>query len=418
LSTSVKRGKILESKIQHLKIKKLTSYYKITNNEILDASNNILEINENINKLNNKYYKKVLNILSDFHVVMKQIDDYIAVVDLYHCIAKVADIHKYCKPQIITNKQTNITGTNIRHPLIELINQKIPYCANDININKNDRGMLLYGINYSGKSSYMRSIGIVVIMAQAGFYVAADTFKFTPIRKIFTKIALQDNLFADKSTFLNEIIEIKNIVDNCNNKSLVLADELCSGTEPKSAIALVASVINTLITNKSLFILTSHFHDLLTLNQIKTCKNLKPFYFKVDIDVDNKMIFHRKLIAGITTTEYGIEVARHIGLNSNFIKYSVNIRNQLNNVSQTIKTSNYNSNLYMDKCKICSNIDNLHTHHIVYQSEFDKNDNLNVNNKNVLSNLIVLCESCHILLHQNKININNYIQTSDGVEVK
>jgi 5-methylcytosine-specific restriction endonuclease McrA len=129
------------------------------------------------------------------------------------------------------------------------------------------------------------------------------------------------------------------------------------------------------------------------------------------------MIFTRKLVAGITQSEYGVEVAKHIGIDDNFINFALNIRNNLQSTT-TLKTSKYNSNLIVDTCKVCGSNNTLHTHHIIYQKYFksvgDKQSV--VNNKNNLNNLIILCEDCHIKLHKNLININEYIQTSDGIE--
>ena len=441
-TTTNKKMQILQKQsnksdyLLNLNVKNLKSYSKFTIEPLNIINNNINNLKIKINELYNFKYNEILNELNEFSDIMNYIDEYISNVDLYCGIAKSSILYNLKPPTINVknlsgsgsrsefNKNNSIIANNVRHPLIEVLNTKLKYVGNDINLN--DKGMLIYGINFSGKSSYLRSIGINIILAQCGFYVTADNFSFKPFTNLYTKIALQDNLFNEKSTFVNEMMEIKNIIDNSNSNTLVLADELCSGTEPKSAIALVSSVINTLHKKNVKFIFTSHYHDLLKIKEIQNY--YIPYYFKVDILPDGKMIFTRKLVAGITQSEYGIEVAKHIGLNDDFINFALNIRNNLQSTT-TLKTSKYNSNLIVDKCKICDSNNNLHTHHIIYQKYFKsvgdtetrsvfKNNNSIVNNKNNLNNLIILCEDCHIKLHKNLININEYVQTSQGIQYK
>jgi len=416
-TTTNKKIQILQKSIKtsdcllNLNIKNLKSYSKFTTDQLNVINNNINNLKIKIKELYDIKYNDILNELNEFSTIMNYIDEYISNVDLYCGIAKSSILYNL-KPPTINVKNSNITGNNIRHPLIEILNTKLKYVGNDINLTK---GMLIYGINFSGKSSYLRSIGINIILAQSGFYIGADNFTYKPFTNLYTKIALQDNLFNEKSLFINEMVEIKNIIDNSNSNTLVLADELFSGTEPKSAIALASSVINTLHNKNVKFIFTSHYHDLLKIKEIS--EYYIPYYFKVDILPDGKMIFTRKLVEGITQSEYGIEVAKHIGINDDFINFALNIRNNLQSTTNTLKVSKYNSNLLVDTCKVCHSDNNLHTHHIIYQKYF-KNNNSIVNNKNNLNNLIILCEDCHIKLHKNLININEYIQTSDGIEYK
>ena len=134
----------------------------------------------------------------------------------------------------------------MRHPLIEQLLTDELYVPNDVKFDENNKGVLLFGTNAVGKSSFIKALGISVIMAQAGFFAPASKFGSTPFKQIFTRIIGNDNIFKGLSTFAVEMLEFKNIIDNVCENSLVLGDELCSGTETDSAISIVLAGINTL----------------------------------------------------------------------------------------------------------------------------------------------------------------------------
>mgnify|MGYP003704829059 CR=1 FL=1 len=156
---------------------------------------------------------------------------------------------------------------NIRHPIIEQIKHDTPYIANDLEMNAS--GILLFGINAVGKSSLMKSIGINVIMAQAGMYVAASEFTYHPYKYLFTRIRSNDNLYAGLSSFEVEMKEFKVILKYANSESIILGDELCSGTETTSALAIVTAGVIRLCQKNASFIFTTHLHKLADMNEIK-----------------------------------------------------------------------------------------------------------------------------------------------------
>ena len=151
----------------------------------------------------------------------------------------------------------NLLLIKLRHPLIEIFQTDIPYIPNDVDLNES--GILLYGINSAGKSSYMKSVGVNLIMAQAGMFVASESFEYSPYDKIFTRIPGGDNLFKGQSTFVAEICELRSILKYSTNRSLIIGDELASGTESISAISIVAAGIKTLSERKSSFIFATAF---------------------------------------------------------------------------------------------------------------------------------------------------------------
>ncbi len=412
ITSSKNRTTKLKEKIKNITIISLTNTCKITNPEIREISENIVNIENDIKTAENECLQELRNLMIQYRDSLNYLSTYIAVIDVYTCIAKCSIQNFYYKPLI--NKNVILQGKDVRHLLIEKVNENVKYVANDVEFTKNKRGMLVFGINCAGKSSYLRAIGICLILAQSGFYVPAKEWVYTPFTKIFTKIALQDNLFQGDSTFIAEMKEIKNIIENADKHSLILADELCSGTEPNNAVSLVVSTILKLVEKKSKFIFTTHFHDILKIKRIKECKNVDIYNVNVEILPNGKMIFHRKLEKNTCIKDYGVEIAKYIGLDQSFIQTALDIRNEINN--ENIKMSRYNSDIVVEECKLCKSKKDLQTHHIIFQHLFNK-DNDYTFNKNIAHNLIVLCENCHHQIHDNKLSVSGYIETSNGLEV-
>ena len=158
---------------------------------------------------------------------------------------------------------------NLRHPLVEHIQTNEVYVANDISIGLNNCGMCLFGVNTSGKSTVIKSVGIAVIMAQAGMFVPASEFTYKPYNTIFTRILSNDNLFKCLSSFGTEMSEFQYIEEYADENSLVLGDELCNGTETDSAVAIFAAGLMFLNERKSSHIFATHLHAILDVKQIQ-----------------------------------------------------------------------------------------------------------------------------------------------------
>ena len=320
-----------------------------------------------------------------------------------------------------TSEDSYLIAKEIRHPIIERINMKTEYIPNDVTLGTdNIKGILLYSVNAAGKSSLMKSIGINIIMAQAGMYIAAKNFEFKPYKYIFTRISNNDNIFKGQSTYAVEIGELRGIIKRANNTCLVLGDELCSGTETHSAVSVVAAGIERLSIKKSSFIFATHLHQLSNLDIVNNLNNVKHFHLKVIIDPETKnLTYDRKLSEGSGSSIYGLEVCKAMGLDDEFLKTANKIRKSLLNIDNSIlsnKKSKYNSNIYMDKCKIC-NAPGEDIHHIKFQSMADKNNMIGNYHMNADNNLVCLCKSCHDKVHNKNLEIFGYKQTSQGIEL-
>ena len=162
--------------------------------------------------------------------------------------------------------------------------------TNDIILGNKTDGILLFGTNACGKSTFMKAMGLNIVLAQSGLYVAADSFEYTPYKQIFTRILNNDNIFRSQSSFAVEIEELRGILKRACSNSLILGDELCSGTETKSALSIVSTGLYELSQRKSSFIFTSHLHQLNDIDVVKNLDNLDIYHLKIKYEND-KLIY-------------------------------------------------------------------------------------------------------------------------------
>lgn len=415
--TTLRSNKISKSKkIKYdLKYTKLKNVCKISFDELQEISDEYFtykkEFDKKIKELYLEYldtcYKKYISLFTYLNHLVADID---VTVSNAICSCK----YSYTKP-IINSKSNDITIIEGRHPIVERINDN-KFISNDLVLNDKNNGILVYGINSSGKSIFLKQTGLIVLLAQSGMFVPCKEMKYNPFKKIMSKILNRDDILKGKSTFISELENIRNMLSKSDKNTLILSDELSAGTERYSAVSLVSSCINELKNKNSKFIFSSHFHDIIE----HIDKNILVKHFKVIVN-DNKIILDRKLEDGPSEKLYGLEIAKVLGLDSSVIEKAYKIRNILIKKEPILSTkiSKYNKDLYINECSICKSKEDLHVHHIIEQKNADKDGKIDgVNHKNVKNNLAVLCEQCHIKVHQNKIIIYGYIDTINGLEFK
>lgn len=425
LYTTQKRSKILfenlnkddDFKNKYNSKKYTTSNIKIVNDELSKMSNLLVNYKEKIKVITKEKYIEFLNeTFKKYSHLFESLSKFIINVDFIKCASKCALENNYYKPKI-ENKYENksyFESKNIRHPIIEMIQEDYDYVGNDISLDSNNnRGILLYGVNGVGKSSLSKAIGCNIVLAQIGFYVPSESFVYYPYKKIFTRINGDDNIFKGMSSFVVEMDELRSILKYSDSNSIVLGDEICKGTESTSALSIVSSSILRFYKNNVGFIMATHFHKLNELDEINSLKGIHFKHLSITYE-DDKIIYGRKLLDGTGNQNYGIEIANFVIDDKDFIKDAKNIRNKiLNNENEILKTktSNYNNKLYVEKCSICGKVeDNLDTHHIIEQMNFDNHNQF----RNKLSNLVVLCKKHHDEVHHGCLRIHGYKESTHG----
>jgi DNA mismatch repair protein MutS len=408
-----------------------TNNVRLTNDTITKSSEIIEESQKQVNKIVSLYYQSfVSEFIQKYNTTLDEIIKLIIDIDIACCNAKNAFEYRYYRPIIndtlsssssSTSSSSYIKAENVRHPIIERIDNSVPYIGNDISLMTSDtiNGMLLYGINSAGKSSLMKSIGLNIIMAQSGMFVASSNMSYYPYRHIFTRISGMDNIYKGMSSFTVEMTELRNILQRCDRYSLVLGDEICSGTESVSALAIVAAGIDTLVKKRSSFIFATHLHDLVDLEIVKMHidKYLSVNHIHITIDEKNRIVYDRTLKNGRGSTTYGIEVCKTLDMPMDFMKIAESIRKEVQGYSTLLVNpikSRYNNELYMTECTICKG-PAIDTHHIKYQCNSDSEGFFRDFHKDMKHNLVALCKECHKKEHLGVINIKGYKKTSEGV---
>ena len=405
-----------------------------TGSNSMISSNEINTITKNIQKYKDIYFdnlSKEFNnftnkFIEDYESQLNTIIDFITSCDLLQNRCYIAETYSYCKPNIINDLDKSfIDFKQLRHPLIEKINTNEIYVSNDLLIDNNSNGFLLYGTNAVGKTSFIKSIGISIIMAQSGLYVPADSFTFSIYKSIYTRILGNDNLFKGLSTFAVEMTELRSILKNANKYSLILGDELCSGTESTSALSIFSAGIKYLSNKESTFIFATHFHEILKFDEIKNMPNLKLLHMSVIYDKNNdRLIYDRKLKQGPGENMYGLEVCKSLNLPEDFLEMAHSIRNKYNkttninndNLIIEKKTSQYNRSKIKGLCEICKETEGTEVHHLVYQKNYDNDIKGHRIKKNHKANLINICESCHNKIHSDNSLLKIY-KTTNGYEI-
>ena len=413
-TTAARATKLLKSNINErlcgkLKIVKNRSKNYITSPIIDDLCEKYVSLRTELESLLLKEYIVLLEDLSKqkfFGDVVK----FVASLDFIRCNSLLVTERKYYKPTLITNaeKTSMLEIRNLRHPIIEK-QIATEYVTNDLKLgDEGPYGLLIYGTNGCGKSALVKAVGLNVILAQAGLFTACQ-MTFSPYSKILTRLSTEDNLFKGLSSYEVEMSELGTILRNADARSLVLADELCRGTENVSGTSISLSAIVTLAKRKSSFLLATHLHDiakegLLGTDVSKGLVRLTHLSTTRDIE-HNRLIYNRKLREGSGDTLYGLEVAAHLGLDKEFMELAYSFRRRILNKHEELlasKKSRYNAKVYVDHCVICNTTENLETHHLKQQKNADANGFIDNAHKDDKHNLVVLCKKCHDVLHGKK----------------
>ena len=399
-------------------------YYLVVN-DLIKQYNEELQILEKINQKQFQLYHNYIGKLNEDTNYLDKVEYIVGFLDFIKSNIKMSKNNSYCKPIIEEKEYSYFDIEDFRHPIIEKINKDTEYVKNSLKLDK-EYGLVLTACNGLGKSSLLKNIGVMIIMAQSGMYVPSKKIIYSPFKNILTRIKGNDNIFTSSSSFQVEMIELDNIIKKSNKNSLVLMDELCRGTEQPSSHSLTIGTIEFLIKKETKFIITTHMHSIFNDKNFKKIDKEKLLIKHLEIDFDKgEIIYKRKLKDGLSENIYGLEIARMLGINKELMDRCDEIRSNYLDISNEIvstKKSKYNSRKYLVKCEMCNkkNQSELETHHIVEQKNSNESGIIEEESyhKNELFNLMVLCKECHKKITFGKIKTTKKIKKSSGISVK
>ncbi len=271
----------------------------------------ILGAEEELKRLEYEAFQKVLQELRPYVEQLKELAEAVALLDMLASLAIVARRYNYSRPLI--DRSTTIEITDGRHPAIERIQTDERFVPNNLLINTDtDRLLIITGPNMAGKSTYMRQNALIVIMAQMGSFVPAHRARIGLVDRIFTRIGASDILSRGQSTFMVEMIETANILNNATERSLIILDEIGRGTSTFDGISIAWAVAEYIAKNiKARTLFATHYHELTELSL--TVEGVKNYNIAVK-EWGEEIIFLRKIDEGPADKSYGIQVARLAGL--------------------------------------------------------------------------------------------------------
>jgi DNA mismatch repair protein MutS len=375
---------------------------------IIDAiCKNLLIIKDHINLTIGKVYLQFLTSLEGkYYDELENLANYASKIDVLQSKTYVAKQYNYCCPIIDHDSQKAYVNTEeLRHPLIEHIQQNELYVTNDLSLGRADGndGILLYGTNAVGKTSLIRALGVCIIMAQSGMFVPCSKFIYKPYTAIFSRILGNDNLFKGLSTFAVEMTELRIIMKMADENSMILGDELCSGTETESALSIFVAGLMKLNEKGSSYIFATHFHEIVNYEEIMSLSKLAMKHMAVIYDREKDcLVYDRKLKDGSGPRIYGLEVCKSLYLDQEFLDLAYSIRNKYYPETRgelSSPTTVYNGDKLRGKCEMCNIEMAEETHHLNPQKNADGNGFIGSFHKNHKANLASVCEACHDKIH-------------------
>ena len=307
----------------------LVSAERYITTELKEYEEKIFGAEEKILQLETSLFNQLVAAIAEFIPTLQLNASLIARLDCFLSFAKLAEKNKYFKPEL--NESNIIEIKEGRHPVIETqLPPAQPYISNDIFLDSNNEQiMIITGPNMSGKSALLRQTALIVLLAQIGSFVPAKVAKIGIVDKIFTRVGASDNISQGESTFMVEMIETASILNNISTKSLILLDEIGRGTSTYDGISIAWAITEYLHEHpqaKAKTLFATHYHE---LNEMaNSFSRIKNFHVSVK-EINNKVIFLRKLKPGGTEHSFGIHVAEMAGMPKSVVKRSSEILKDL-----------------------------------------------------------------------------------------
>ena len=288
----------------------LTNAERYITPELKEHENLILEAESRSTDLEYELFSQLREAVKAHIPALQELGRQLAALDVFVAFAQDAEEKNYCRPSF--SSKNEIAVKNGRHPVVEAVLPAGSYIPNDLVMDEDTSIYLITGPNMSGKSTYMRQLALIAIMAQIGSFIPADSAKLPVFDQVFTRIGAADDLYSGKSTFMVEMSEANEALQNASSRSLVLFDEIGRGTATYDGMALAGAIIKYLhdkVGAKTLF--ATHYHELTELDE--TLLHLKNIHVGAT-EENGKLIFLHKILPGPADQSYGIHVAKLAGL--------------------------------------------------------------------------------------------------------
>lgn len=346
----VSKGQVDQVPYRYQRKQTIANAERYITDELKEMENKILHAEEQKIALEIKLFNEIREVLLENVSAMQKTARQIAVLDALLSLAIVACEKNYCKPQVSSSINC-IEIVNGRHPVVEALLKNEDFIPNDTFLNNTDsRTMIITGPNMAGKSTYMRQVALITLMAHIGSFVPAQKANIALTDKIFTRVGASDDLAFGQSTFMVEMSEVSNILKQATNNSLIVLDEVGRGTSTFDGLSIAWSVMEYLSkTLKAKTLFATHYHELTELEGL--LEGVKNYRINVK-EFNDTIIFLRKIVRGGANKSFGIEVAKLAGLPENVItrakeilhtleENEINKNSSLTQLNETTETKKY-----------------------------------------------------------------------------
>ena len=314
----------------------LTNAERYTVPELKELEDIILGAEDKLNALEYELFSEIRDRISDSVVRIQKTAEAIAGIDVFASFSVIATKNNYIKPKI--NEKGVVNIKNGRHPVVEMVINDNFFVANDTYLDlSSNRISIITGPNMAGKSTYMRQVALIVLMAQIGAFVPADSADIGICDRIFTRVGASDDLASGQSTFMVEMNEVANILKNATKNSLLILDEIGRGTSTFDGLSIAWAVVEHISSTKILgakTLFATHYHELTELEG--ALSGVNNYCIAVKEKGDN-IVFLRKIIKGGADKSYGIQVAKLAGVPDSVIQRAKELVEELSNADITIK---------------------------------------------------------------------------------
>jgi DNA mismatch repair protein MutS len=327
----ISRGAADKAPSNYIRKQTLVNAERFITPEMKEYETLVLNAEERIREIELRLFKECCASISKSAFKLLQIARSLAVLDVLSALAETAALGGYVRPEVLDGSQLEIHEG--RHPVVEASLNGKPYIPNDVIFENGEIVRVITGPNMSGKSTYLRQTALIVLMAQIGSFVPADSARIGLVDRIFTRIGAQDEIHAGQSTFMVEMIEAANILHHATSRSLLILDEIGRGTSTYDGLSIAWGMIEYIhnhphLRAKTLF--ATHYHELTQLAEL--LPGVRNYNVAVS-EADNKVVFLHKIVSGGADRSYGIHVAQLAGLPAPVVQRANEIMAELEKTS-------------------------------------------------------------------------------------